>query len=71
LDREEIRRLAKAEQSETEMKYSLPEALAAVPYMARMNREYYKELIKQGFTAAQALKLVEAHGMTMQIKGGQ
>lgn len=64
-----FRRQAQFEQDLAAMRDAVPMMLETLPYIAKLHKEYYKELIKQGFTPEQALYLVGAHGTSFGIHG--
>ncbi|MEC0666314.1 hypothetical protein P8864_10475 [Priestia flexa] len=49
-----------------QLEKAIPAMLGAYPTLAKLTRNYYKELIKEGFTEDQALHIVTHQG----INGG-
>jgi len=46
-----------------------PMMLGLYPAIARLTRAYYNELVKEGFTEAQALHIVSTQGIMARLNG--
>jgi hypothetical protein len=60
---------AQFEQDLAAMRDAVPMMLDMLPHIVKLHMEYYKALIKQGFTPEQALYLVGVHGSNFGIHG--
>lgn len=64
MNEDEMRRMAK------KIRDSDPLLIEWVVHIARMNRRYYEELVRNGFEHEDAMVLVIEHGMTLRPDTG-
>ena len=62
---------ANFEQAAAALKDMVPMLIGILPDLAKLYMQYYKALLKAGFSAEQAIQLIAAHGTSLGIKGQQ
>ena len=64
----DLRNLSKNEQEIAALRDSVETMAESIPYIAKLYREYYNALLKEGFTEKDAVYLIGVHGITLGLK---